>query len=158
VNDVLRASGVLDFLTERDDRTHSWTRGHPDAALIAPINRFGWDVTLPGGDTHRVVLAMEGRRHVGRCDCKHYVRRKQPCAHLCALYRAHTDDVTDADGNAVTLPVVPRLVDGRDVRERSAPEQLAGPEPKRAAIPDGGREIVGGGHDEREFGRPEGLL
>lgn len=155
-DDVRRVSTPLDFLTESDDQTTSWQRGDPRDALIQSTSRFGWDVTVRGGETHRVVLACEGSRHVGRCDCDGYRWHDGPCAHLCALYRAHTDRVRDADGDLVSLPVVARLVDGRDVRDDDTPEVEPADDRARA---DGGRVVEPvAGADGRTFGRPEGQL
>ncbi len=93
----------LDFLTERDDQTGSWTRAHPDDALIEPFGRFGYKVTLRGGDdVHYCALGLEDGEYTGRCDCKGWQYHDGPCAHLCTLRKAHflgQIDVAETDGS-----------------------------------------------------------
>ncbi|MGB9987300.1 hypothetical protein [Salarchaeum japonicum] len=105
----------LDFISERDDETESWTRSDPLHAVIRPHNGATWDVKLPGGDWHEVHIRRERGAWSGTCDCKGWEYRdshRSPCAHLCALRRAHwtaenqpTDPAgRDTYGNHVHIP------------------------------------------------------
>lgn len=102
----------LDFRGERDRESDSWARSHPDDALIEPIAWNQWRVMLPGGSPHVVTLKAENGAYSGRCDCKGFEFRDEPdspCAHLCAIRRAHYDNthnlasVTDTLGNEVRI-------------------------------------------------------
>ncbi|MCD2199098.1 hypothetical protein LPA44_04185 [Halobacterium sp. KA-4] len=138
MTDTPPLSEPLDFLSERDDHTGSWTRGDPDDALIESLNRYGWVVTLPDGDTHECALARERGAYVGWCDCDGYRYHDGPCAHLCALRKA--DFVNDHD------------VEDQPIR---IPDTESSPEP----VTDGGQPVEpAAGHDGRQFGRPEGRL
>lgn len=145
VGTVEPTSTPLDFLTERDDHTDSWTRSDPADALIEPLNRYGWKVTLPGGSAHRLALAREHGAWVGWCDCKGYQYGDDgsPCAHLCAVRRAHwtaqelpNDPARlDTTGEPVHVPTVDALEDDDEDEEIDAPA----PDEARA---DGGRPII----------------
>ncbi|WP_435358431.1 hypothetical protein [Haloarchaeobius sp. DFWS5] len=102
---------VLDFEAERDRNSQSWQRADPDAALIEPLNRYGWRVLLPDGDqVHHVMLALEDGEYIGRChtfvdgkltvcDGHHYGQIRgdstPECAHLCTIRKADFGDPTD---------------------------------------------------------------
>lgn len=93
----------VDFKAERDDRTESWARAHPDDALIEPFGRFGYKVTLRDGeDVHYCALGIDDSEYVGRCDCKGWQYHDGPCAHLCTLRKAAflgRIDVAETDGS-----------------------------------------------------------
>ncbi|WP_246999431.1 hypothetical protein [Halosolutus gelatinilyticus] len=93
----------LDFHTERDEQSRSWTRARPNAALIERFGRFGYKVTLRGGeDVHYCALGVEEDKYIGRCDCKGWKYHDGPCAHLCTLRKAAfigLIDVEKTDGS-----------------------------------------------------------
>lgn len=131
-------SEPLDFLSERDDHTSSWTRGDPADALIESRSRYGWLVTLPDGEPHECALARERGAYVGWCDCDGYRYHDGPCAHLCALRKADFIHADDLEGDRIHIPDT---------------------ETAREPVTDGGRVVEhAAGSDGREFGRPEGRL
>ena len=133
---LVAVSTRADFLAECDDHTGSWQRADPDSARLVPLNRHGWTVRFEDGETHLCALAREREAFVGWCDCKGFEYNSGPCAHLCALRKAEFIHAKDVDDERVRIP------EATETR----------------AVADGGRDLVGGGHDGQTFGRPEGQL
>ena len=102
----------LDFRTEQHERTTSWERADPEAALVETTAWNRWRVMLPPSTTpHDVHLERENGAYVGRCDCPGFEHHDGPCAHLCTVRKAdfgHYDDLS-----------------GRRIRIRSAGEERA---------------------------------
>ncbi|GAA0648642.1 SWIM zinc finger family protein [Salarchaeum japonicum] len=102
----------LDFERERDHETDSWARSDPLHAVIRPRLGDTYDVKLPNGEYHDVRLHRDHGAWLGTCDCKGYEYNDGPCAHLCALRRAHwtaehqpSDPAgLDIHGNHVHIP------------------------------------------------------
>jgi len=80
---------LLDFLTERDDHTQSWSRSDPLHAVLRPTAGDTYEVKLPDGAFHQVRLQRDHGAWTGTCDCKGFEYNDGPCAHLCALRRAY---------------------------------------------------------------------
>ncbi len=94
----------IDFLEERDDETRSWTRAHPDHALIEAFGRFGYKVTLRDGeDVHFCALGIENGEYIGRCDCKGWQYHDGLCAHLCTLRKADFIGLIDVEATDGSL-------------------------------------------------------
>ena len=95
----------------------SWERAQPQAALIESTGRYGYRVTLPGGDAHLVAVAVDDGQYVGCCDCEAWKYHDGPCAHLCTVRKAAFIDETDVEGEPVCIP---RLdLDAHEVDERA---------------------------------------
>ena len=109
---------AVEFAPLAGSDSTSWQRADPDAALIESTGRYGYLVTLPGGDTHRAALAVENAQHVGTCDCQGWEYNDGPCAHLCTLRKAAFAEVEDVRGEPVTLPRV--SLDDNDLDLRAA--------------------------------------
>lgn len=142
----------LDFESVRDSESESWERSDPARALIGDLNRYGWAVTLRGGSVHHVALARERGAWVGWCDCDGYYYNDEgvPCAHLCAVRRAHwcaergyrggldvdeepvvVPEVEDANDELPTSPGASRArADGGRDRDVVEPPTDYGPEPR----------------------------
>lgn len=80
----------LDFEAERDADTTSWERAQPDDALIERWGRYGYLVTLPGGEAHFCAIGQRpgGGEFIGWCRCKGFSYHDGPCAHLCTIRKA----------------------------------------------------------------------
>ena len=125
----------LDFQRVRDAESDSWTRSHPDRALIEPQALGEWLVMLPGGEPHVVALERDHGALVGECDCKGFEYRDTddtPCAHLCAIRRAAWDNETGLSETTDTYGEPIRLV---DVEQEQADHHV------ERAMADGGTEV-----------------
>lgn len=95
---------ALDFEAERDAVTTSWERADPTEALIERWGRYGYLVTLLGGDAHFCAI---GRRRdgefIGWCRCKGYRYHDGPCAHLCTVRKAAFGDLEAVNGEPVEI-------------------------------------------------------
>jgi hypothetical protein len=117
----------LDFRSQQRERTTSWERADPAAALIETVAWNRWRVMLPGStDPHAVHLEREHGAYVGGCDCPGFAHHDGPCAHLCTVRKAdygHFEDIR-----------------GRRIRIRSDAEERAGcfAEPDERLRADGG--------------------
>jgi hypothetical protein len=96
----------IDFDTLAGSEETSWDRADPAAALIESTGRYGYRVTLPGGDAHLVAVAREDGQYVGTCDCEAWEYHDGPCAHLCAVRKAAFAGVEDVECEPVTIPRV----------------------------------------------------
>jgi len=107
----------LDFDALAGSEETSWSRADPEAALIESTGRYGFRVTLPGGEGHLVAVAVEDGEYVGTCDCKAWEYHDGPCAHLCVVRKAAFAGVSDARDEPVAIP---RLdLDAHETDERA---------------------------------------
>jgi len=139
----------LDFQREADERTTSWERADPRAALVEKVDEITFRVMLQdGASSHSVNYARERGAYVGQCDCKGWDYRDEedsPCAHLCVLRKAEFIRATDTNDQPIQA-VDPAALEGGTETE-----------PDRQPIADGGEVIEppAAGEDGRVFGRPE---
>lgn len=144
----------LDFRTEADERTTSWERADPRAALVERVDPITFRVMLQdGASSHTVNYARERGAYVGACDCKGWDYRERedsPCAHLCVLRKAEFVGFRDMDGTPI------RAADSASVVSPGASRV----DPEKRPMTDGGKTVAAppAGHDGREFGRPEERL
>lgn len=96
----------LDFEALAGTDQTSWERADPEKALIEPLGRYGYRVTLPDGDAHLVAVAVEDGEYVGDCDCKAAEYHDDPCAHLSTVRKAAFAGDEDVHGDPVTIPRV----------------------------------------------------
>jgi len=107
----------LDFDALAGSEETSWSRADPEAALIESTGRYGFRVTLPGGEGHLVAVAIDDGEYVGTCDCKAWEYHDGPCAHLCVVRKAAFLGVSDARDEPVSIP---RLdLDAHEADERA---------------------------------------
>lgn len=110
---------VLDFGCLTGSEATSWLRANPQQALIEPVGRYGYLVTLrDGAETHRTAVALDSGTHVGTCDCRGFQYHEGPCAHLCTVRKAAFIGETDTNGDRVRIRQV-------DIDADHAPEQRA---------------------------------
>lgn len=83
-----RQTERLDFEAARDASTTSWQRADPREALIERWGRYGYLVTLPGGDAHFLGIGRRNGEIRGFCKCKGFRHHSGPCAHLCTIRKA----------------------------------------------------------------------
>jgi len=95
---------AVDFEEIAGTDATSWARAQPQAALIESTGRYGYRVTLPGGDTHLVAVAVDGGQHVAQCDCKAWEYHEGPCAHVSTVRKAAFIDAVDVKGEPVCIP------------------------------------------------------
>jgi len=146
----------LDFQREADEKTTSWGRADPRAALVEKVDEITFRVMLPGGtEYHRVNYSRERGAYVGWCDCKGFEYRDSedsPCAHLCTLRKA--------EGPGEITPLETANGEPVEAGDSSALEGGTETEPEKRPSSDGGAAAhpPAAGHDGREFGRPEQRL
>ena len=107
----------VDFGDLAGSEETSWERADPAAALIESTGRYGYRVTLRGGNAHLVAVAREDGQYVGTCDCEGWEYNDGPCAHLCAVRKADFAGVEDVEGEAVSIPRVD--LDAHENNERA---------------------------------------
>ena len=125
----------LDALAGSDET--SWQRAQPQAALIESTGRYGYRVTLPGGDAHLVAVAVDDGQYVGRCDCETWQYHDGPCAHLCTVRKAAFIDAEDVQGEPVTIPRLDldaHVTDERAVADRGFVDQARRTTPHTPSI------------------------
>jgi len=108
---------IVDFERIAGTESTSWQRADPEAALIESTGRYGFRVTLPGGDAHLVAAAVDDSQHVGTCDCRGFEHHDGPCAHLCVVRKAAFAGVEGVDDEPVTIPCVD--LDAHETDERA---------------------------------------
>jgi len=107
----------VDFDRLAGSEETSWQRAQPQEALIESTGRYGYRVTLHGGEAHLVAVAVDDGQHVGQCDCKAWEYHENPCAHLCTIRKAAFLGLEDLQGERVRIP---RLdLDAHETDERA---------------------------------------
>ncbi|MFA9517983.1 hypothetical protein ACERIT_12325 [Halopenitus sp. H-Gu1] len=105
----------LDFAAKRDAGSASWERADPTAALIERVAWNCWRVTLPDSkNTHEIRLERDHGAFVGECEvldgddreqcpARKYNDPDEPCAHLCTIRKAAFVEISDVQGEPVTV-------------------------------------------------------
>ncbi|MFA9515920.1 hypothetical protein ACERIT_01650 [Halopenitus sp. H-Gu1] len=105
----------LDFHSNRDSGSASWEHADPTAALIERVAWNHWRVTLPGSEnTYEVRLEHDHGAFVGKCEvldgddrkqcpARKYNNPDEPCAHLCTIRKAAFVEISDVQGEPVTV-------------------------------------------------------
>lgn len=141
----------LAFSEIRETHPDRWDKADLAETSISSLESPGeWVVQRsPDDDSHVVELVRAFSQAWGHCSCDGFQFHDGPCSHLCAVWRAFQRDLVDVPRAQVRTiePVV-----GQQTLEPTDDDV-------KQAVTDGGEiDYPGGGHDGREFGRPEGRL